>query len=162
MAIKLNKTAICKAVVKRALEKATPLVEEWSKSMSLVAPIGPTGNLKKSFSVQQTSNKLRIITKDQQYGPPQTDKPYTHVPKGLVGVQGWQHFGRRLRPNIDPEGSLSVLQRNQKWYWIGLKWARKRGFVRYLWDYRTIAWIKIGGELNFRRTLETGNATLEY
>lgn len=118
----------------KAMLEASLLADQ----LRLLAPVGPVNTLKRSFQplpreaiTGKPNSGFTVLnpstgTSGEKYALPQATEPWTHVPPSEVGRIGWQDYGRRIAPNVRSE----ILA-----YHIGLRWARKRGYPRYRWNY---------------------------
>lgn len=156
MKIKLPIDRIAKEVEKKVTDRLEVFMIGMARKMEQTAPVGPVNTLKKGFDVERDGNKVRIINaaenKGQPYALDQTEKPFTHVPRGMVGKKGWQDFGARIRPGIKSAPMSNVLKQLAL-YNVGLRDAHERGVRPYLWDYRSEAFRLMGGKAAFKKAL---------
>lgn len=159
MSVRLNTERIIKQVMKEiAMPRLKAFAEDAAALLERTAPTGPTGQLQRSFRVDDMA-RVRwgfsyrgavamgekwgyAITSDAPYAARQLEEPLTHVPMSIIGQAGWQDLA------VNRRGT-----RRQRYY-RGLRYARAQGFPQYVWNYWAQAYSRLGGDRALKRSLE--------
>lgn len=145
----INQGKLLNRLTELAQNKMNKFGKVWQTQSKITAPLGYTGQLKRSLKAQPIDDKkprgIRL-TSDKKYAIKQNRAPLTHVPKGEVGRKSWVHYGRGL-----PAGR-SISRTRKALYYRGLNWAHQNNYPQYLHNYAREGY-KLGGGIRTLRKI---------